>query len=339
MHAGIVPYDLLKSPDDPSQPLIIADRQAGSLDLGAGNGSTGENGETDWSAYADDDSDAPSQDPSSQGDDQGEKSDPWAELENEFSGSNTDTEAPALQEEEESTDSHGHGRPVSLGRPTGGSPSPDAHGHGHSPAMDMSSFIDNDADVPVRRETFPVAHRAVDMNKHRNRSKHRSSPRTDEQRLHTELAILTSLPQNLAPYTLTEMRSLYTHGKKRGKITKSSKKGEHWGKVWGAQMGRCRGEGSEFRAEDGEGVGERRDEDVEGDAEDGEVGAEGKGKGKGLRCSPFTVIYGHAGMFPNSSACLNYIADQPKVVQTIGKWCRRHNPRAGSTHMFTRLIK
>ena len=320
MHAGIVPYDLLKSPDDPSQPLIIADRQAGSLDLGAGNGSTGENGETDWSAYADDDSDAPSQDASAQGDDQGEKSDPWAELENELSGSSTDTKASALQEEEESTDSHGHGRPVSLGRPTGGSPSPDAHGHGHSPAMDTSPYTDNDLDAPVRRAAFREPVSVDRRGEETNMSKHRSSPRTDEQRLHTELAILTSLPQNLAPYTLTEMRSLYTHGKKRGKITKSSKKGEHWGKVWGAQMGRCRGEGSEFlEEEDGEGVGERRKEDVERDEEDGEVGAEGKGTGKGLKCSPFTVIYGHAGMFPNSSACLAYMVDQPKVVQTIGK--------------------
>ena len=253
VHAGLVPYDLHKSPNDPSQPLIIADKEAskGHEASEFDEADTAkEGGETDWSQYADDDSDAPI--------------------------SHSDGQ------EGDKPDAHGHGRPATP-RPAKG-PSTDAHGHGHSSALDVSSWIDDDADAPSLL----------------SRGKSRIPRDRDDQsqsRLNTELAILTHLPQNRAPYTLTDMRSLYTHGKKRGKITKSSKKGQPWAEVWNGQMGRCEGVGRwGWGEESGEGVDVEyaRDGDEEGDGGEGEVEGESK---KGLRCSPFTVIYGHAGEY------------------------------------------
>lgn len=278
VHAGIVPYDINKSPNDASQPLIIADRASlESQDVALGAGESDEGVEkTDWSSYADDDSDVPDQDPSPNAggfsEDQGQD-DPWAELDKELSGSAGAGETWHDDIPSDSMDAHGHGRPEFLNRPTAGSPSSpvDAHGHGHT-----------------RRTNLPSS-RSL------RSSKHRPPPRADDIRLSTELSILTSLPQNIAPYTLTEMRSLYTHGKKRGKITKSSKKGEHWGKVWNGQIRRCKGEGAWWEGGEGEGEGEledvRKREEGEEEGEEGDVEVEGKK----LRCSPFTVIYGHAG--------------------------------------------
>lgn len=221
----MVPYDLTKSPDAKTQPLIIADRSA------SRSSSTGDSSETsestkDYPPVYDDDSDAPSTD--------------------------------------------------------------------HRPHM----YDDDDSDAPSRVSRSPL----------RNSLSSRGDIRTEE-----ELNILTSLPQNTSPYTLIEMRSLYTHGKKRGKITKDSKKGQPWAEVWNKQMKRCKGEGAwswEEMQEElkpvGGGHGHRRQLARRGDDDDDEGEGYGTDEDEGygdveeaglryLQCSPFTVIYGHAG--------------------------------------------
>lgn len=114
-----------------------------------------------------------------------------------------------------------------------------------------------------------------------------------------ELSILHNVAQNTVPWNLINMRSVRTKGKRKGEPTKSSKKGKPWSKLWNKQMGRCRGPGiwedeaeldSETWEEDEEDVvqddelGRRDDEDEEDDEVEEEA----------LKCSPVTVIYGHA---------------------------------------------
>ena len=286
VHAGLVAYDIDKSPNAASQPLIVADRSAFDAEGAQGWRPVGgdspaqdeeqqeQGAETDWSQYADDDSDAPDE---------------------------QQQQRPSVPE------AHGHGRPadMGLGRPTGagngngnadGHGSTDAHGHGHSSEMDTSIFDDDDADAPSRRSSSEKA--TTGMGERRSRPRPKPQPREDDIRLSTELSILTALPQNVAPYTLTDMRSLYTHGKKRGKITKSSKKGQPWAEVWNGQMGRCRGQGAwswHGEGEELQDVGKRQAE--EADAGDAEA------ESRKLRCSPFTVIYGHAGTCATTSPC------------------------------------
>jgi hypothetical protein len=113
-----------------------------------------------------------------------------------------------------------------------------------------------------------------------------------------ELSILHNVQQNTVPWNLINMRSVRTKGKRKGEPTKSSKKGKPWSKLWNKQMGRCRGPGlweeAELEAETWEDLGEevvqesevgQRDDDEENDEEVDE---------EALRCSPVTVIYGHA---------------------------------------------
>jgi hypothetical protein len=124
-----------------------------------------------------------------------------------------------------------------------------------------------------------------------------SSSRSSE-----ELSILQDIPQNTVPWNLINMRSIRTKGKHKGEPTKSSKKGKPWSKVWNKQMARCTGPGAwanwaDLLSEtwedteedvDQEAEVERRDDDLEGvDDEDVEI--------EKLKCSPVSVIYGHAG--------------------------------------------
>jgi len=114
-----------------------------------------------------------------------------------------------------------------------------------------------------------------------------------------ELSILHNVAQNTVPWNLINMRSVRTKGKRKGQPTKSSKKGKPWSNLWNKQMGRCRGPGlwddqAELEAETWEEVDEavvQEDEVIQRDDgdEDDEVVDE-----EALRCSPVTVIYGHA---------------------------------------------
>jgi len=103
------------------------------------------------------------------------------------------------------------------------------------------------------------------------------------------------------------MRSIYTSGKRKGKVTKSSKKGTPWSEVWDGEMGRCNGEGKWFGEELDEWAAEHGSEEDGGleIEEDAEVDELKRQDGRGLverdevlaamNCSPVTVIYGHAG--------------------------------------------
>jgi len=149
-----------------------------------------------------------------------------------------------------------------------------------------------------------------------------------------ELAIL-SIPQNKIPWNLINMRSIYMRkgkGKDKGEITKSGKKGNGtpWSEVWGEAMEGCTagslgdstqdGSSGDIEGEEGnedEGVLEEEEEEVdEDDRPRHEITNSNqrkrmvkrrdlharKGKGKGMSCSPVTVIYGHAGVYYQISA-------------------------------------
>jgi len=128
-----------------------------------------------------------------------------------------------------------------------------------------------------------------------------------------ELSILLDVPQNQEPWTLLNMRSIFTSGKRKGKVTKSSKKGTAWSDIWNQEMQRCDGPGKWFGEEIDEWTAEHEEnqdgglesqEDGEGDelAGQGEIrGRRGKRKAdkndlSAVDCSPVSVIYGHAGM-------------------------------------------
>ncbi|WVR04508.1 hypothetical protein IAU60_001512 [Kwoniella sp. DSM 27419] len=122
-----------------------------------------------------------------------------------------------------------------------------------------------------------------------------------------EVSILFDIPQNTVPWNLLNMRGVYTKGKKKGKVTKSGKKGSPWSDVWKKQMSRCTGAG-QWTVEHGQ----LTDETLQ-DAEDQEVDEDDTGRPEArqkpgtpaaleaeesetapLGCSPVTVIYGHA---------------------------------------------
>lgn len=114
-----------------------------------------------------------------------------------------------------------------------------------------------------------------------------------------ELSILHNVAQNTVPWNLINMRSVRTKGKRKGEPTKSSKKGKPWSKLWNKQMGRCRGPGLwEDQAELETETWEEADEDVVQNDEvvptDDDDGPEDEVSEEALRCSPVTVIYGHA---------------------------------------------
>ena len=133
----------------------------------------------------------------------------------------------------------------------------------------------------------------------------------DIARFSEEISILTNIPQNQDPWTLLNMRSIYQQGKHQGEVTKSSKKGTPWSKVWKKEMARCQGPGSWTGGDTVESAVEEEDEEdttVEGeeDTEEDELKGEkgrlsgtrrkkGDGELSKLDCSPMTVIYGHAG--------------------------------------------
>jgi hypothetical protein len=104
------------------------------------------------------------------------------------------------------------------------------------------------------------------------------SPNSDlaAHRLSEELSILNNVKQNQDPYTLIEMRSVHTHGKKAGKVTKDGSKGTPWSDVWNAEMKRCT---KGFAVDE-----ERR-----------EMG--GAEPEESMDCSPISIVYGHAGEF------------------------------------------
>jgi hypothetical protein len=113
-----------------------------------------------------------------------------------------------------------------------------------------------------------------------------------------ELSILRDVAQNTVPWNLINMRSVRTKGKKKGEPTKSSKKGKPWSKLWNKQMSRCKGPGlweeAELKAEDWEDHDEEAGEEDRAVKRDSETEDEDEVDEQGLKCSPVTVIYGHA---------------------------------------------
>ncbi|WVF69868.1 hypothetical protein IAT40_004649 [Kwoniella sp. CBS 6097] len=142
-----------------------------------------------------------------------------------------------------------------------------------------------------------------------------------------EVSILFDIPQNSVPWNLLNMRGVYTHGKKKGKVTKSGKKGTPWSDVWKKQMNRCTGVGKwsvdgmgEWGIEHGQVTDETlQDQEEQNDRKKRqkpgtpaalEAEAEEAAKEKeqeqdqttgsddedssALGCSPVTIIYGHA---------------------------------------------
>lgn len=106
------------------------------------------------------------------------------------------------------------------------------------------------------------------------------------------------------------MRSVRTKGKKKGQPTKSSNKGTPWSKVWKKQMARCNGPGAwaaedlsteEWEEEDVEveNQDERKAESMARDDDDDNEDDNGDDDDdvdeSSMKCSPVTVIYGHAG--------------------------------------------
>jgi hypothetical protein len=124
-----------------------------------------------------------------------------------------------------------------------------------------------------------------------------------------EISILLDIPQNTHPWNLINMRGLHEKGSKQGKVTKNGKKGTPWSQVWKREMGRCTGDGSarvddveEEGGDEGHEEEEKRELGDMGDSDPNDIGAmleaggeDIQGKLKKLRCSPVTVIYGHAG--------------------------------------------
>ena len=109
-------------------------------------------------------------------------------------------------------------------------------------------------------------------------------------RLKEELSLMFDIPQNNDPWTLINMRSVYTKGKKKGQITKSTKKGTPWSEIWQSEMSRCIGKGSHLDETDDHDL----SEDITGEGKSTSRKGKGKGKHGELECSPVTVIYGHA---------------------------------------------
>ncbi|OCF37468.1 hypothetical protein I317_03855 [Kwoniella heveanensis CBS 569] len=139
-----------------------------------------------------------------------------------------------------------------------------------------------------------------------------------------EVSILFDIPQNSVPWNLLNMRGVYTHGKKKGKVTKSGKKGTPWSNVWKKQMNRCTGVGKwsvegmgEWGVENDQLTDETlQDQEEQNDRKRQKPGtpaaleAEQAAKEKeqeqaggnssddddtsSLGCSPVTIIYGHA---------------------------------------------
>ncbi|WWD07885.1 hypothetical protein V865_005992 [Kwoniella europaea PYCC6329] len=117
-----------------------------------------------------------------------------------------------------------------------------------------------------------------------------------------EVSIIFDVPQNTVPWNLLNMRGVYMKGKKKGKVTKSGKKGTPWSDVWKKEMKRCKGKGKWLVDGMGETEAEKiheEDDKIELQDEDRKrqkpgsptVGPEEEGD---LGCSPVTVIYGHA---------------------------------------------
>jgi hypothetical protein len=114
-----------------------------------------------------------------------------------------------------------------------------------------------------------------------------------------ELSILHNVAQNTVPWNLINMRSVRTKGKRKGEPTKSSKKGKPWSKLWNKQMGRCRGPGlwedqAELEAETWEEADEDAAQKDEVEQRDDDDESEDEVDEEALRCSPVSVIYGHA---------------------------------------------
>lgn len=124
-------------------------------------------------------------------------------------------------------------------------------------------------------------------------------------RITEELSILMSVPQNADPYTLIEMRSVYTHGKKAGKVTKNGKKGKPWSDVWNKEMKRCsRASSEELEERDGE-VWQARSGDDNDEQDE-----------SSMNCSPVNVVYGHAGELLASVSYLRHLMIKLDVDST-----------------------
>ncbi|WWC59432.1 uncharacterized protein I303_101988 [Kwoniella dejecticola CBS 10117] len=107
-----------------------------------------------------------------------------------------------------------------------------------------------------------------------------------------EMSILLDVPQNTVPWNLIEMRSVYMKGKKRGKVTKSSKKGTPWSEVWNKELKRCKGHKTENTRDNLEVyAGEEEKRQKPGSPTSA---VEEMDSSADLGCSPVTIVYGHA---------------------------------------------
>jgi hypothetical protein len=125
----------------------------------------------------------------------------------------------------------------------------------------------------------------------------------DLSRTSSELSILFDVPQNTVPWNLMNIRSVKSKGTHKGDPTKSGSKGTPWSKIWNEEMKKCKGPGSWFA----DGMGEyeveheqEEDESIE-EEEDDEMKRDEVDEEK-LKCSPMTIIYGHAGGYLFQSA-------------------------------------
>ncbi|WVQ75211.1 hypothetical protein IAR50_004823 [Cryptococcus sp. DSM 104548] len=119
---------------------------------------------------------------------------------------------------------------------------------------------------------------------------------------------LLYVAQNMVPWNLMNIRSVYTKGKKLGTVTKSADKGTPWSEVWNKEMKRCKGPGvwstddeayewgvEQVQVDDVQLEGVEESDKKKKRQKPGTPAAEkAKDKGKTLNCSPVSVIYGHA---------------------------------------------
>ncbi len=123
-------------------------------------------------------------------------------------------------------------------------------------------------------------------------------PATGASRTAAELSLLKDIPANREPYNLLNMRSVLDDGE----ITAKSHKGTPWSELWNEDMARCKGAPDTLLDDEGDEGEDTGIEDIE-DADEDESLLDRRKKHKKpktkplppSRCSPVTVIYGHAG--------------------------------------------
>lgn len=120
-------------------------------------------------------------------------------------------------------------------------------------------------------------------------------------RTEAELALASSIPQNIDPWTLTNMRSIL----RGGNVTKDSDQGTPWSELWNAEMASCTGPGArkldDSIAEEAEGEQQDLSDEDEAVAKEDEKDDRRRKKHKEnggkinkpdpSSCSPINVIY------------------------------------------------